>query len=45
MLLIANIGLGLGLGGIERMAFYPAMFWVMAYGVYLMAEEGAAVRP
>ena len=45
VLLIANIDLGLGLGGIERMAFYPAMFWVMAYGVYLMAEEGAAVRP
>lgn len=42
VLLITNVDLGLGLGGIERMAFYPAMFWVLAYGVYLMAEEGAA---
>lgn len=31
--------LGLGVGGMERMIFYPAMFWVLSYGAYLMAEE------
>jgi hypothetical membrane protein len=31
--------LGLGLGGIERIVFYPAMFWVLAFGAYLLAEE------
>lgn len=39
VLFIANVDLGIGLGGMERMVFYPEMFWVLAYGVYLMAEE------
>lgn len=45
VLLIANADLGLGLGGIERMAFYPAMFWVLAFGVYMLAEENAVTGP
>ena len=40
LLLGAEADLGLGLGGIERMVFYPAMFWVMSFGTYLLAEEG-----
>jgi len=39
VLLIPEIDLGLGLGGIERMVFYPAMFWLLAFGAYMMAEE------
>jgi len=31
--------LGLGVGGMERMIYYPAMFWVLIYGVYLMSIE------
>ena len=31
--------LGLGVGGMERMVFYPAMFWAIGLGAYLMAEE------
>lgn len=38
-LLAVEVDLGLGLGGIERMVFYPAMFWVLAYGTYVLAEE------
>ncbi len=45
-LLIANIDLGLGQGGIERMVFYPAMFWALTFGAYMMAEgDGAEDRP
>lgn len=39
VMLIAGIDLGLGLGGIERMVFYPAMFWLLAFGAYSMAEN------
>lgn len=39
VLLIVTQDLGLGQGGIERLVFYPAMFWLMAFGVYVMAEE------
>lgn len=39
VLLIVEVDLGLGLGGIERMVFYPAMFWVLAFGTYLLAED------
>lgn len=38
-LLGGEVDLGLGLGGIERMVFYPAMFWLISFGTYLMAEE------
>ena len=39
ILLGAEVDLGLGLGGIERMVFYPAMFWVVSFGAYLLAQE------
>lgn len=35
----AGIYLGLGVGGMERMMLYPAMFWTIAYGAYLLAEK------
>lgn len=38
-LLVPEADLGLGLGGIERMIFYPAMFWLLMFGVYMMAED------
>ena len=43
-LLGAEADLGLGLGGIERMVFYPAMFWLLAYGAYMLAEDHAKGR-
>lgn len=39
-LLVVEVDLGLGLGGIERMVFYPAMFWMVAFGTYRMTMEG-----
>lgn len=44
VLLVVNVDLGLGQGGIERLIFYPAMFWVLTFGVYMMAEDGSAGR-
>ena len=44
VLLIGEIDLGLGLGGIERLVFYPAMFWLLAFGVYMLTEDHAAVE-
>ncbi len=41
----ADISLGLGLGGMERMIFYPPMFWALGFGAYLLAEESAVSRP
>lgn len=40
----ANIDLGLGAGGMERMIFYPAMFWVLGFGAWLIASEGRSNR-
>lgn len=37
--------LGLGPGGMERMIFYPAMFWALGFGAYLLAEEDKASHP
>lgn len=31
--------LGLGVGGMERMIFYPSVFWALVYGAYLIAVE------
>lgn len=42
VLLIGSIDLGLGLGGMERMVFYPAMFWVLTFGAYMLAEGDPA---
>lgn len=36
--------LGLGVGGMERMIFLPSILWVLAYGVYLVAEEQCLTR-
>lgn len=36
--------LGLGAGGMERMVFYPAMFWVLGFGAYLMAGKDAGAQ-
>lgn len=44
VLLIGEIDLGLGLGGIERMVFYPAMFWLLVFGAYTLAEDYTATR-
>lgn len=43
-LLAGTTYLGLGAGGMERMIFYPAMFWAISFGTYLMAEENKASR-
>jgi hypothetical membrane protein len=37
-----DIYLGLGAGGMERMIFYPAMFWALGFGAYLLAQENKA---
>ncbi len=37
--------LGLGAGGMERMIFYPAMFWALSFGAYMLAEENKARSP
>jgi hypothetical membrane protein len=34
-----GIYLGLGPGGMERMIVYPAMFWAVAFGTYLMQKS------
>jgi len=31
--------LGLGIGGIERLVFYPAILWAISFGSHLMATE------
>ena len=31
--------MGLGAGGMERMIYYPAILWVLIYGIYLMSIE------
>ena len=31
--------LGLGVGGMERMIFYPSVFWALIYGAYLISAE------
>jgi hypothetical membrane protein len=37
-----EIYLGLGIGGMERMILYPAMFWTVGFGAYLLAGQGRA---
>jgi hypothetical membrane protein len=36
--------IGIGAGGMERMIFYPPMFWALGFGAYLLAEENLAPR-
>lgn len=40
----SDIYLGLGIGGMERMILYPAMFWAIAFGAGLMAEDARSCR-
>jgi hypothetical membrane protein len=42
VLFAGDIYLGLGAGGMERMIFYPAMFWALGFGAYLLAQENKA---
>jgi hypothetical membrane protein len=44
VLLVGSTYLGLGQGGMERMVFYPAMFWALGFGGYMLAEEDATSR-
>jgi hypothetical membrane protein len=44
VLLVGRTYLGLGAGGMERMIFYPAMFWALGFGAYMLAEENAVSR-
>jgi hypothetical membrane protein len=44
ILLGGSTYLGLGAGGMERMIFYPAMFWALGFGAYMLAEENTASR-
>jgi hypothetical membrane protein len=37
--------LGLGEGGMERMIFYPALFWALLYGVYNLTMEDRDLEP
>jgi hypothetical membrane protein len=39
VLMGTNTYLGLGYGGIERMIFYPAMFWAVAFGAVLLSDD------
>ncbi|WP_048151227.1 DUF998 domain-containing protein [Methanolacinia paynteri] len=43
LFLVAEIDLGIGLGGIERMVAYPLILWEMGLGGYLMNEGKAMV--
>lgn len=36
--------LGIGAGGMERMVFYPPMFWALGFGAYILAEENLTLR-
>jgi hypothetical membrane protein len=37
----ANIYLGLGPGGMERMIAYPVLLWAISFGGYLMSPQHA----
>jgi hypothetical membrane protein len=42
VLLGAGVYFGLGVGGMERMIFYPGVFWALSYGAYLTAQPKKA---
>lgn len=44
-LFAGGVYLGLGDGGMERVILYPAMFWTLSFGTYLLAEEDLRVKP
>jgi len=39
MVFQVHLHLGIGVGGIERMVVFPTIFWVMATGVFLFAQD------
>jgi hypothetical membrane protein len=39
-----KIYLGLGVGGMERMILYPAMFWAIGLGAYISVEKDRVSR-
>ncbi len=39
VLYVANIYLGLGPGGMERMITYPVLLWAISFGGYLMSPQ------
>jgi hypothetical membrane protein len=47
VLFTANVLLGLGVGGMERMIVYPAILWAVAFGSYLLnsGAEPTQSRP
>jgi hypothetical membrane protein len=45
VLMGTDTDLGLGIGGMERLIFYPPMFWALGFGAYLMAGEKDPNRP
>ena len=40
----AKVYLGLGIGGMERMILYPAMFWAIGFGAHLFSEEAPSKK-
>lgn len=46
VLFTANVLLGLGVGGMERMIVYPVVLWAVGFGAYLMAvgQDGRPAR-
>jgi hypothetical membrane protein len=39
ILLISSNDLGIGTGGMERMVFYPGVFWAIAFGAFLLTID------
>jgi len=44
VLFMANIDLGLGVGGMERMIVYPVLVWGAGFGGYLMGDNQKSRR-
>lgn len=40
----SSFTIGLGVGGIERLAAYPALIWTIAFGAYRMGVAGATTK-
>jgi hypothetical membrane protein len=41
VLFIAELDLGLGVGGIERVMTYPLLLWFVAFGIYSLGDRGS----
>jgi hypothetical membrane protein len=44
VLLATSNLLGMGAGGMERMVFYPGVFWAMAFGTFLLTSDATEKR-